>query len=282
MRFLSSLVCLMLLVNTGVVSAGEYRFSSGNCTNVTDVLNEIEPGSTVYLEPGIYELHYSIKPASDFIISGTNNSTVILYTDSFDDISYSNQPAMIYIDDQKNVTVNNITFVGPAKNKTHQHDNSGTKRIGGLREARNGIKAYSSENVTVTNCTFTKLLSDGVRLSRTKDVTVEKCKFVSAGHDSISIYKTENVSSIDNYFELFINTCIRFYHAHNAIVENCTFIQNWSGTGAGYLEFQGSGSNLTISNNTFLQSSDPVCFNVGYAGDKYKAAGNNFSGCVPF
>uniref|UniRef100_UPI0025D9B2DE right-handed parallel beta-helix repeat-containing protein n=1 Tax=Methanosarcina sp. UBA289 TaxID=1915574 RepID=UPI0025D9B2DE len=149
-----------------------------------------------------------------------------------------------------------------------QHENGGTSSIGGLREARNGIKILDSKNIKIYNCKFSLLLSDGIRISRSTNVQVKECIIDCAGHDSISSYRSNKIKIDNCIMNLMINTCVRVYNSEDCSITNSTFKQSMSGTGAGYIELEGQADNVDINHNLFTASTDPVLFSAYSSGGK--------------
>lgn len=266
---------ITLLMFTPVVSAETIEVGA-NCTYKTIQMgiDAATHGDTVKVHPGTYQINSAIVAKNDIEIAGSVNGRTIIYTDSFDDINSESNPAMIYLNGAHGVTIRDIVFQGPARNTQHQHQNGGRSEIGGLREARNGIKIEKSDDVEIYNCKFTLLLSDGIRSTESSNITVENCIFQCAGHDSISLYKTTDVDIDNNVFDLMINTCIRVYNSGNCSVTNNTFTQTTRGTGAGYIELEGWVHNTTINHNVFMQSIDPVMWIAYGKGGDIKLSDN--------
>lgn len=264
-KFLSFFL-LINLINIG--GADEHFYCPQNISNLTYELRN-SSNDVIYLDSGVYEIDYSVCLDNNTTLIGCGNNSTVLYTDNYIDCSSQASPGIIYLHRVKNVTLCNLSFLGPAKDMVEQHDNGGTDRIGGYREARNGIRIYNSDNITIDNCTFRYLLSDGIRVSRSRNVSIYNSSFNTSGHDSISLFKTGDVNISKCFMNLLINTCVRFDHAFNVSVENCTFVQALSGSGAGYLELQNEIKNISICNNTFLKSVDPVFFRVNCLDDVY-------------
>lgn len=173
---------------------------------------------------------------------------------------------MIFCNGVSGVTIHDLIFKGPATSLKNQHENEGTSSIGGLREARNGIKVQDSKNIKIYNCKFTLLLSDGIRISRSSNVQVKDCILDCAGHDSISAYRSSKVKINNCLLNQMINTCVRVYNTEDCSITNTTFKQSIAGTGAGYIELEGRADDIAINHNLFSSSSDPVIFTANAAG----------------
>jgi hypothetical protein len=230
---------LVFFAFVGVGSAQTINVGDGyTYRTITEGVNAANSGDTILVHAGIYSINSAINVKSGIELRGEGGNKTIIYTDSFSDISSESSPAMLYLNGTKNVQISNFTFLGPAKTKDEQHSNGGTTSIGGLREARNGIKLQGASNVTIHDCYFTLLVSDGIRSSHSSDVNIYSCLFECAGHDSISIFRSSGFIVNNCKFDLMINTCIRFDGATECKVANSTFTQSRTGTGAGYLELE--------------------------------------------
>lgn len=244
-------------------------------------IDAAEPGDTIHIQPGVYKITKSIHAKSNITIQGADPEKTIIFTESFSDCSSHADPGMIYLHNVKNVTIQNITFLGPADSLANQHNHGGTSEIGGLREARNGIMIKNSKNIKITNCKFSMLLSDGVRVEHSQNLNIRNSIFDCAGHDSISLFKSENAIIENCRFNLMINTCIRIYNSESVQIQNNIFTQALPGTGAGYIEFEGTVTNVRITSNIFLPSYDPVIFCVIPAGGSAQITDNILCGVAP-
>ncbi len=233
-----------------------------NCTyqTIQAGINAASAGDTISIHAGTYSIDSSIIPKSNLIISGDSQGQTIIYTNSFSDINSKSNPAMIFLNGVSGVTIHDIIFKGPAISLQHQHENGGTTSIGGLREARNGIKVQNSQNIKIYDCKFTLLLSDGIRITGASNIAIENCIFDCAGHDSISTFRSNKVKINNCLLNQMINTCVRIYNTEDCSITSSTFKQSISGTGAGYIELEGTANKVTISKNIFTASTDPVLF----------------------
>ena len=248
-----------------------------NYTTIAEGVNAASFGDLVLVHEGIYSINSSILGKTGVSVSGEGGNKTIIYTDSAEDISSENNPAMIYLDGVSGIKISNLTFLGPARTREEQHENGGTSAIGGLREARNGIKLHDASNIIISDCYFTMLYSDAIRNTGAKDVKVFDCEFNSAGHDAISLFNSTGI--IDNCkFNLMINTCIRLDGVTQATIANSTFSQTDAGTGAGFIELENIADNVLITKNVFLESEDPVLWLANPEGGKVQLIDNAFYG----
>lgn len=265
--YFMAVLCIFSLVGTG--AAAQIEVGDGlEYRTIADAVNAAESGDIILVKEGVYSIDDSIFLKKDITICGAGVNKTVIYTDSKTDISSASNPAMLVCKGVSNVTICNLTFKGPATSLSDQHDNGGTSKIGGLKEARNSIKLDNAKNIKVHDCYFTALYGDGIRISNTEGVTIYNCIFDCAGHDSISVYKSQNVKMNNCKFNMMINTCVRFYNAENCALTNSTFTQSIRGTGAGYIELEGTVNNVAVSRNVFLNSSDPVMFTANTRGGK--------------
>lgn len=266
--YFMAVLCIFSLVGTG--AAAQIEVGDGlEYRTIADAVNAAESGDIILVKEGVYSIDDSIFLKNNITMCGAGVNKTVIYTDSKTDISSASNPAMLVVSKGvSNVTICNLTFKGPATSLDDQHDNGGTSKIGGLKEARNGIKLDNAKNIKVHDCYFTALYGDGIRISKTEGVNIYNCIFDCAGHDSISIYKSQNVKMNNCKFNMMINTCVRFYNAENCTLTNSTFTQSIRGTGAGYIELEGTVNNVAVSRNVFLNSSDPVIFTANPRGGK--------------
>lgn len=265
---LTTLFIILAALLTAAPASAQTIEVGENCTyqTIQAGINAAEEGDTILIQAGTYSIDSSIVPKNNMIIAGDTNGQTIIYTNSFSDCSTDSNPAMIFLNGVSGVTIHDIVFKGPATSIQNQHENGGTSSIGGLREARNGIKVQDSKNIRIHNCKFLLLLSDGIRISRSSNVQVKDCIIDSAGHDSISTFRSNKISIDNCLMNLMINTCIRVYNTEDCSITNSTFKQSSSGTGAGYIELEGSVSHLAINHNLFTSSSDPILWTANPAG----------------
>lgn len=269
-----AVLCIFSLVGTG--AAAQIEVGDGQeYRTIADAVNAAESGDIILVKEGVYSIDDSIFLKNNTTICGAGVNKTVIYTDSKTDISSASNPAMLVCKGVSNVTICNLTLKGPATSLDDQHRNGGTSKIGGLKEARNGIKLDNAKNIKVHDCYFTALYGDGIRISKTEGVNIYNCIFDSAGHDSISIYKSQNVKMNNCKFNMMINTCVRFYNAENCTLTNSTFTQSIRGTGAGYIELEGTVNNVAVSRNVFLTSSDPVIFTANPRGGKAVVVNDN-------
>ena len=252
--YFMAVLCIFSMIVVGSAAHVEIDENTG----IMSAFNSVEPGDTVHISEGTYSIDSSIFVPAGVEVYGDGAGKTIIYTDSDKDCSSASNPALFVV--QKNdVVIHDLTFKGPAVSLQDQHKRGGTSSIGGYREARNGMMITAS-NVTVYNCSFTRLLCDGIRITGSSKVAISNCIFDCAGHDSISVYKSKNVKTNNCKFNLMINACVRFYNVEKCSLTNSTFTQSMSGTGAGYVEFEGTIKDIAINHNVFLNSSDPVLF----------------------
>lgn len=265
---LTSLFLILAALLTAAPASAKIIEVGENCTYLTiqDGINAAEEGDSVYIHAGTYSIDSSIVPKNNIEIAGDQYGKTIIYTDSFTDINSESNPAMIFLNGVSGVTIHDLIFKGPATSLQDQHNYGGTSSIGGLREARNGIKVQDSQNVKIYNCKFTLLLSDGIRISRSSNVKIEDCIIDCAGHDSISIFRSNKISIDNCLMDLMINTCVRVYNSEDCSITNSTFKQSTPGTGAGFIELEGRAEDIAINHNLFSSSSDPVIFTANAAG----------------
>jgi len=277
---LASLLVLLAALLTVCPASAKTLEIGQNCTyqTIQDGINAAEEGDTILIQAGTYSIDSSIIPKNNIIISGDTQGQTIIYTDSFTDCSSSSNPAMIFCNGVSGVTIHDIIFQGPAKTLQHQHENGGTTSIGGLREARNGIKIQNSKNINVYNCKFTLLLSDGIRITQSSNIDIENCIFDCAGHDSISTFKSQKVKINNCVLNQMINTCVRIYNSDSIAVTNSTFKQSMEGTGAGYIELEGRADNVAVNHNLFTASTEPVFFSAYSSGGKITVNDNALYG----
>ncbi len=263
----SFFIILAALLTAAPASAKTIEIGE-NCTyqTIQAGINAAEEGDTILIQAGTYSIDSSITLKNNIEIAGDQYGQTIIYTDSFTDCSTDSNPAMIFCNGVSGVTIHDLVFKGPATSLQNQHENGGTSSIGGLREARNGIKVQDSKNIKIYNCKFLLLLSDGIRISRSSNVQVKDCILDSAGHDSISTYRSNKIKIDNCLMNLMINTCVRVYNTEDCSITNSTFKQSSSGTGAGYIELEGSVSHLAINHNLFTSSSDPILWTAYPAG----------------
>lgn len=278
-KFTSTLISISLILTallSTIPATAKYLEVGDNCTyqTIQAGINAASAGDTINIRSGIYSIDSSITPKSNIIIAGDSNGQTIIYTNTFSDINSESNPAMIFCNGVSGVTIHDIVFKGPATSLQHQHENGGTSSIGGLRESRNGIKVLNSQSIKIYNCKFTLLLSDGIRITGSSNITIENCIFDCAGHDSISAFRSNKVNINNCLLNQMINTCIRIYNTEGCSVTNSTFKQSIPGTGAGYIELEGTADKVTITKNLFTASSDPVLFIANPAGGSVSITDN--------
>jgi hypothetical protein len=265
--YFMAVLCIFSLVGTG--AAAQIEVGDGQeYRTIADAVNAADSGDIILVKEGIYSIDDSVFLKENIVICGAGDNKTVIYTDSKTDISSASNPAMLVCKGVSNVEICNLTFKGPATSLSDQHNNGGTSKIGGLKEARNGIKLDNAKNIQVHDCYFTALYGDGIRISNTEGVNIYNCRFDCAGHDSISVFKSQNVKMSNCKFNMMINTCVRFYNAEKCALTNSTFTQSILGTGAGYIELEGTVNNVAVSHNVFLNSSDPVIFTANPRGGK--------------
>lgn len=245
-------------------------------TTIAEGVNSASSGDTILIHEGIYSINRSIDVGKGLNIIGDGGNKTIIYTDSPDDISTEEEPAMIYVT-ADNVVIKNITFIGPCPDVEYQHEHGGTG-FGGYREARNAIKVQGAKNVLIDNIYVTMILSDGIRVTDSNEVTIINSKFECAGHDAISAFKSKNVIIDNCRMDEMINTCIRFDGSSQCSVTNSTFLQSLDGTGGGYIELEHTIEDITVSDNVFLPSSDPIWYLAYVEGGNILAENNMLYG----
>ena len=260
LSYFMAVLCIFSLV--GIGSAAQIEV--GEDTNIAAAMSLAKSGDTVHIQAGTYSIAKSIFVPAGVEVYGDGVGNTVIYTDSDKDINSASNPAMFVVQ-ENNVVIHDLTFRGPATSLKAQHAAGGTSRIGGLREARNGISVTGASNVTIYNCDYTMLLSDGIRISSAEGVNIYNCTFDCAGHDSISVFKSENVKMSNCKYNMMINTCVRLYNSKKCSITNSTFTQGIPGTGAGFIELEGSIKDVAINHNIFRDSSDPAIFTANAA-----------------
>lgn len=273
------LAVLCLFALSGVAASAELDVGTGHEYNsIQAAINAANSGDVINIHEGIYSIDKSIDINKNGItLVGDGGNKTIIYTDSPEDISDSDNMAMFSLVGVHDVTVKNITFIGPATSRTNQHEHGGTG-YGGLRESRNGIYVRNCEDIVIDGVYITMLYSDGVRITGSDSVQVINSNIESAGHDSVSVFKSSNVYVQNCVMDEMINTCVRLDGAESCVIDGCTFKQTLSGTGGGYIELENSISNITVSNNLFTSASDEVWYPANPEGGNVRAIHNALYG----
>lgn len=268
-----ALTCTVLPTQAKTIEVG----SNSTYKTIQDAINAAEEGDIINVHSGTYSIDKSLFLKSGIELSGDQLGQTILYTDSIEDINSAENPAMLYCHGVSNVVIHDIVFKGPAKTLQEQHEKGGTNAIGGLREARNGIKIEDSNNIKIYNTRYTMLLSDGIRIANSKNIIIYDCIIDSSGHDSISNFRSSGVTIYNCLFSQMINTCVRVDNSESISISNCTFKQALPGTGAGYIELEHKADKVSITNNLFTKSTDPIIFTAYPEGGNIEINNNAYA-----
>lgn len=243
---------------------------TGNDINAA--IQAANPGDTIKLSPGTYEITNPVILKSDITLEG---DLTTIYVSDKELFNSDDEAAMIMGDGIKNVTVTGIHFKGPGLSLADVHD-SDQAEYGGHDEFHNAMRFVGCSDITVSDCSCELLLSDFVRASTCRDITVDDNIVDASGHDGCQFFNCDGITAHNNYFHVFINCGVRVSSCENAVISYNTFTSpessGWNG-----VQIQGDSTSITVEKNVFTEMGDNYGV-AGYSNDGTGSTINNNAG----
>jgi len=240
---ISSFVFFILL--TGVANAATLTVSPagvGNDENgINDAINMAQPGDTVLLKSGTYQLTERITMKSGIHLRGESATNTILRAgpNTGGSVSGKTTDGWIYCIGLNDIEISNIAFTSSA---------SSTKD-GGLGETRNCILLRGCTNVKIHDNEVIKYVyNDFVKCHAGDNIQVYD-NSGQCGHDFVEfLSETKNSRAYGNNIVVQTNTGIRCDGASNIELDHNT-LTGAGGTGWCLMEMENSLSNINIHHN---------------------------------
>jgi len=168
-----------------------YADGSGDYPTIEAAVADVDPGTTIYLGPGIFGLSQTLLVNFSFSLVGSGmdgpDSTVVACTDtvvdvysvsfSAQDISFvttgSNAPTDVMIAGDATIDLQRCGFSGAVRWNDHQGD---------------GLYLYGTASATVTDCVFTLNDLHGVDVDEDAEVTLENNLMYNNGENGITFF----------------------------------------------------------------------------------------------
>src|SRR5659263_221908 len=263
---ISSFVFFILL--TGVANAATLTVSPagvGNDENgINDAINMAQPGDTVLLKSGTYQLTERITMKSGIHLRGESATNTILRAgpNTGGSVSGKTTDGWIYCIGLNDIEISNIAFTSSA---------SSTKD-GGLGETRNCILLRGCTNVKIHDNEVIKYVyNDFVKCHAGDNIQVYD-NSGQCGHDFVEfLSETKNSRAYGNNIVVQTNTGIRCDGASNIELDHNT-LTGAGGTGWCLFEMESALSNINIHHN--------ICHDYRGSSGSYVVAPVHVSGSV--
>jgi len=192
----------------------------GNYTRIQDALNNITPGGTVYVFPGMYHEHIVVTTPAHLI--GDNKDSTIIDGDNEE---------YVVILDARNSTLSGFTIMHSGRTfpeaGVYVKSNSNTISGNILTDNFYGIRLESTKNNTITSNVIIHNLRCGIYFSRASDNTLTGNIVSNHSFNGFGLYEfsnnntlTENIFSQNNFSGINIRDSMGNQVVDNRILED--------------------------------------------------------------
>ena len=252
----------------GLVRVGDRTF-----TSISEALEYAEPGSTIYVESGVFHEHLTIEKSVSIIgigypvVDGGGHGSVIVINNTEgvkieglkivnSGTSYSAEDSGIKIIDSRHVVISKNVFENVFFGILVK-DSDDVLIIGNsitsipefsITEREHAVYAWYSRRVRVINNTFTQV-KDGVYYDHVYDSTVEG-NYAEDARYGVHLMYCENITITRNYISSSIAGMAPMYSINLEISYNTIYLNRVGGIGEG--AFIVENDNVTVEYNSFV------------------------------